>query len=141
MKHHPLVLAALASAAVAMSSLSLAAGLPMQHIKNAQKKPIKSMGVEGTNAFLEDLMSSDDKQAPLTCGLFRMDKGKALTYSYGYDETKIILDGEMTVSDGRSTVKATKGDMLFFPKGSTITFSSASSGLGFICGQRPRDGA
>lgn len=141
MKHTPIARAALAAAAIALSGASLAAGPAMQHIRNAQQAPIKSMGIDGTNAFLVDLISSDDKQAPITCGLFRMEKGKPLTYTYTYDESKIILDGEMTVSDGNSTVQATKGDMLFFPKGSTITFSSASSGLGFICGQRPRDGA
>lgn len=142
MRPFPLVIAAVAATALGLSSATFAAGsAPMQHFKNAQRMPLKSMGVEDTNAFLQDLVSSDDAKAPITCGFFRMQKGKPLTYSYDYDESKIILNGEMTVSDGMSTVKATKGDVLFFPKGSTITFSSASSGLGFICGQRPRDGA
>ena len=47
----------------------------------------------------------------------------------------------MNVNDGTQTVKAVPGDVLFFPVGSTITFSSDSSGTGFICGQREIDGA
>lgn len=113
----------------------------MQYFKNAQKMKIRSMNVEGTNAFLQDIVASNDPKAPIACGLFRMEKGNSLTYTYGYDEAKIIVDGEMYVNDGATKVKATKGDVLFFPKGATITFSSDSYGVGFICGQRAFDGA
>lgn len=113
----------------------------MQYFKNAQKMKIKSMNVEGTNAYLEDIVASQDPKAPIACGLFRMEKGKSLTYTYGYDEAKIIVEGEMYVNDGSTKVKAKRGDVLFFPKGSTITFSSDSYGVGFICGQREFDGA
>jgi ethanolamine utilization protein EutQ (cupin superfamily) len=113
----------------------------MEYFKNASRMKIKSMNVEGTNAFLEDIVASSDPKAPIACGLFRMDKGKSLTYTYGYDEAKIIIKGEMTINDGTTTVKALPGDVFFFPKGSTINFKSESSGLGFICGQREIDGA
>jgi len=33
-------------------------------------------------------------------------------------------------------VKGEPGDVLYFPKGSTITFSTDSSGLAWACGQR-----
>jgi ethanolamine utilization protein EutQ (cupin superfamily) len=38
-------------------------------------------------------------------------------------------------------VKAEKGDVLFFPKGSKIVFRTDDFGLGFFVGQRVRDGA
>lgn len=130
----------LAAAAVA-GYAEAGAGKAMTVIKSAASKDIKPMQEPGVLAFLEDIVGSDDPVAPLTCGLFRLEKSKPLTYAYDYDEAKVILDGEMTVSDGMSTVTATKGDVLFFPKGSNITFTTNSSGLGFICGQRARDGA
>lgn len=99
------------------------------------------MNVENTNAFLKDLVGNSDKKSPLACGLFRMEKGQSLTYTYDYDEAKIILEGTMTVSDGQTTVEAKAGDVLYFPKGATINFSSDSSGLGFICGNREIGGA
>lgn len=51
---------------------------------------------------------------------------------------KIVVDGEFVVRDGRSgrEVKAGRGDVFYFPKGSIITFSTPTSGLGFFCGQR-----
>lgn len=50
---------------------------------------------------------------------------------------KIIVDGDFEISDetGKS-VKAAKGDVFFFPKGSKITFRTEKGGLGFYCGQR-----
>jgi hypothetical protein len=33
-------------------------------------------------------------------------------------------------------VHAVKGDVFYFPKGSKITFSSPTYGVGFFCGQR-----
>lgn len=116
-------------------------GPKMQYLKNAQHMKIKSMNVEGTHAFLEDIVSSNDPKAPITCAMFKMEKGKALTYTYTYDEAKVILEGSMYVSDGSSKVKAKAGDVLFFPKGATITFSSDNYGVGFVCGQRAKDGA
>jgi ethanolamine utilization protein EutQ (cupin superfamily) len=130
-----------AAAAAGFAEAGASAGKAMTHIKSADTRDIRPMQEPGVLAFLEDIVGSDDPVAPLTCGLFRLEKSKPLTYAYDYDEAKVILDGEMTVSDGISTVTATKGDVLFFPKGSNITFTTESSGLGFICGQRARDGA
>ena len=63
-------------------------------------------------------------------------------YKYTYDEMKIIVDGDFEISDetGQS-VKAGKGDVFFFPKGSNITFKTVNGGLGFFCGQRAKDAA
>lgn len=113
----------------------------MKYFKNAQEMEIESLGEKGVNAFLEDIVASDNPDAPLACGLFRMEKGKPLKYHYTYDEAKIMLEGEMTISDGSSTANVKPGDVLYFPKGVTITFTSDSSGLGFYCGAREGAGA
>lgn len=136
-------LAVVSAALVSAAGISVARAteFKLQHIDGASNLELPSMNVEGTNAFLRDLVGNSDKAAPVTCGLFRMEKGKHLTYTYEYDEAKIILDGSMTVSDGETTVTADAGDVLYFPKGATIEFSSDSSGLGFICGNREMGGA
>ena len=55
---------------------------------------------------------------------------------------KIIVDGDFEISDqSGQSVKAGKGDVFFFPKGSVITFKTVGGGLGFFVGQRSRDGA
>jgi ethanolamine utilization protein EutQ (cupin superfamily) len=130
--------------AVPMLAASYSAGagdLKIKHVKNAQKMEIKSLGEEGVNAFLTDIVASDNPDAPIACGLFRMEKGKPLKYTYTYDEAKIMLDGEMAVSDGSSTVHVKPGDVLYFPKGIDVTFTSDSSGLAFYCGARKSIGA
>jgi len=83
----------------------------MKHHADAQSKDIASLNVEGVNAFLEDIVVSNDPNAPISCGLFRMEKGNPLEYTYSYDEAKIILDGEMTISEvGGETIEAKAGD-------------------------------
>lgn len=59
-------------------------------------------------------------------------------YEYTYDEMKIILDGHFYIKDdaGSEEVKATKGDVFFFPKGSTITFRTDDFGHAFYTGGR-----
>ncbi|ROV91223.1 hypothetical protein VMCG_09365 [Cytospora schulzeri] len=93
------------------------------------------------NVYLEDVFSSDDKdpEKAISSGLFRLEKGKELVYTYTYDEMKIILEGEFTIADetGQS-VKAVPGDHFFFPKGVTITFTTPEYGLGFFVGQRKK---
>ena len=78
-----------------------------------------------------------DLEKPITSGLFRLEKGNSLTYWYTYHEMKFVVEGEFNISDETGTeVVATAGDLLYFPKGSTITFSTPDFGLGFFCGQR-----
>ena len=112
----------------------------MKTFKNAQGMTLNSMNIDGVNAYLSDIVSSNDPHSPITCGLFRMEKGNPLTYTYTYDEAKIIIEGEMTISeeDGK-TFEAVAGDIIYFAKGATITFTSKSYGIGFICGQRAVD--
>jgi len=109
----------------------------MKHIKNAQKMDIASLNIEGINVFLEDVGSSNDSNAPISYGLFRMEAGNPLEYTYSYEECKIILEGEMTIQEvGGETANVSPGDVLSFSKGTKVIFSSKSSGLAFYCGQR-----
>jgi ethanolamine utilization protein EutQ (cupin superfamily) len=50
---------------------------------------------------------------------------------------KIIVDGEFDIEDSTGQkVHAVKGDVLYFPKGSEIVFTTETFGLGFFVGQR-----
>ncbi len=94
-------------------------------------------GGKGVASFLTDIVVSDDADKPITAGLFRLEKGPALTYTYTYHEVKIVVDGAFEIEDGTGQkVTATAGDVFYFPKGSTITFSTQDFALGFFCGQR-----
>jgi len=109
----------------------------MRHIPKISQKRLTPMNDEGVSAYLDDFAVSDDTKSPITAGLFRLEKGNELTYTYTYHEMKMVIEGEFNVSDSSGMeVKATPGDLLYFPKGSTITFSTPNYGLGFFCGQR-----
>ena len=111
--------------------------MSMQYFPKAQSKQLASLNIEGVNAFLEDVACSNDEEKPISFGFFRMEKGNQLEYTYSYDECKIIVEGEMTIEEkGGEKVNVSPGDVLFFPKGCTIIFTSNSYGIGFYCGQR-----
>ena len=98
---------------------------------------LPSMEVEGVNAYLKDFSVSSDSDKPITSGLFRLNAGESLTYTYTYHEMKFIVDGSFIVEDETGQKETVKpGDMLYFPKGTEMTFTTDNFGLGFFCGQR-----
>lgn len=110
----------------------------MAHYKQAIKTDLPSMGRPGINAFLGDIAVSDDPEKTIVSGFYRMEKSdEPLVYEYTYHEMKIIVEGEMIITDeAGNEAHATVGDVFYFPKGSVITFQSPSYGIGFFCGQR-----
>ena len=111
--------------------------MAMKYFNQAQQKEIASLNIEGINAFLQDAVSSNNESAPITCGFFRMEAGNPLEYTYSYDECKIMLEGEMTLTEeGGETVTMKPGDVVYFDSGTKITFSSNTSGTAFYVGQR-----
>ena len=112
----------------------------MEFYQNGQDTELPSMEIDGVHAYIKDMIFTNDPDSPVVCGLFRMEKGTPLVYTYTYDDVKIILEGEMTVSEeGGATVDAKPGDIFLYREGAKVTFSSKSSGLGFYCGQRAAD--
>jgi len=98
---------------------------------------LPSMDVEGVNAFLKDFSVSEDADKPITSGLFRLKAGESLKYTYTYHEMKFIVDGSFTIEDETGQTQTIKaGDLLYFPKGTAMTFTTDDFGLGFFCGQR-----
>jgi ethanolamine utilization protein EutQ (cupin superfamily) len=98
--------------------------MPLKHAPNAQRMELPSMNVAATQAFLADVHISNDNAKPITCGFFRMERGPALVQDYNYEEMKVIVEGEMIISDetGQS-VEARPGDVFYFANGSRITFA------------------
>ena len=101
--------------------------------KKINSEELPSMEVEGVNAFLKDFSVSEDSEKPITSGLFRLKAGESLKYTYTYHEMKFIVEGSFVIEDEtgqKETVNA--GDLLYFPKGTAMTFSTNDYGLGFF---------
>lgn len=115
----------------------------MKYKASAEGKAVKPPAIEspGNNSFLGDVLTTDaPKETQLSSGFYRQDKGEALVYHYTYDETKIILEveGEFFISDETGyKVSAKPGDVFIFNKGTTVTFESTGTALGFFTGLRP----
>ncbi len=111
--------------------------MALTYIESAQRMHLPSMNIGASKAFLADVQASKDVDKTIVCGFFRMEAGPPLIYDYHYEEMKIIVEGQMTISDETGkTVSAKPGDVFYFAKGSRITFASENYGIGFFCGQR-----
>ncbi|KAI5813281.1 RmlC-like cupin domain-containing protein [Pyronema omphalodes] len=118
--------------------------MPQMHYHPKAQSTFKPPLIANNNAFLGDIFSSEkvNPEKPISAGLYRLEKGEPLVYTYTYDEMKIILEGEYQISDETGqTVTAKPGDVFFFEKGAKITFTTPDYGLAFYCGQRAKDGA
>ena len=60
--------------------------MAMKHFKDAQSKNIASLGIDGINASLQDLVSSSNNTSPISCGFSKIEAGNPLPYTYSYDE-------------------------------------------------------
>ena len=111
--------------------------MPFKHYKQIKTQELPSMNIDNVPAFLKDFVISEDKEKPITSGLFRLKAGESLKYTYTYHEMKFIVDGSFIIEDETGQkVTAKPGDLFYFPKGASITFSTPNFGLGFFCGQR-----
>ncbi|MDZ4142021.1 MAG: cupin domain-containing protein [Methylotenera sp.] len=112
-------------------------GKPFQYKKQAVKDSQPSMNIPGVGAFLGDTFVSSDADKRICAGFFHLEKGNELKYSYDYEEMKIVVEGTFIISDDTGQkVTATVGDVLYFPSGSNVTFSTPDRAVGFFCGQR-----
>ena len=63
----------------------------MKHHGKILDRTLPKMEGETAAAFLDDFATSEDADKPITSGLFRLEAGEALTYTYTYHEIKLIV--------------------------------------------------
>ncbi|KAJ5608620.1 hypothetical protein N7537_005239 [Penicillium hordei] len=113
--------------------------MPFQIKDNTERFKIPNYGGI-QNVYFAYLLGTKDTDVshPIVGAWFRMEKGEeASPPKYEYDEIGVVIEGEINLRDETgetATVRA--GDVFFFPRGSTITFSSDSYGLALKCAGR-----
>jgi ethanolamine utilization protein EutQ len=80
------------------------------------------LATPGTNVRLKDVITSADGSS-MAAGYMALDKGE-FPWTLNYDEVDIVLEGELVITRGGVAVHATQGDVIFIPKGSSITFGT-----------------
>lgn len=82
----------------------------------------KGLATPGANVRLKDVVTSADG-SPMATGYMALEKGEFL-WTLSYDEIDIVLEGELVITRGTEVVRGGPGDVIFIPKGSSITFGT-----------------
>ena len=98
---------------------------PLKVVKmaNAQMEQFtEGKTTPGTNIWLKDVVITQDR-SPMGAGYMSLDKGE-MAWTLTYDEIDIVLEGELVITRGREQVRGKTGDVIYIPKGSSITFGT-----------------
>ncbi|MDQ3007835.1 MAG: cupin domain-containing protein [Chloroflexota bacterium] len=76
----------------------------------------------GMNVWLKDVVQTQDR-SPMGAGYMSLDKGE-MQWTLTYDEIDIVLEGELVITRGSEQVRGKTGDVIYIPKGSSITFGT-----------------
>ncbi len=85
---------------------------------------LEGKATPGTNVWLKDVVVTQDR-SPMGAGYMSLDKGE-MQWTLTYDEIDIVLEGELVITRGSEQVRGKTGDVIFIPKGSSITFGTPS---------------
>lgn len=98
---------------------------PLKVVKmsNIQVEPFpEGKTTPGTNVWLKDVVITQDR-SPMGAGYMSLDKGE-MQWTLTYDEIDIVLEGELVITRGSEQVRGKTGDVIYIPKGSSITFGT-----------------
>jgi ethanolamine utilization protein EutQ len=84
----------------------------------------EGLAAPGTNVRLKDVVTSADGSS-MAAGYMALDRGE-FPWTLTYDEVDIVLEGELVITRGSVAVHGKPGDVIFIPKGSSITFGTPS---------------
>jgi ethanolamine utilization protein EutQ len=84
-------------------------------------------GALGVNVALRDVVTQADGSS-MAAGYMALDAtqpdGGVFAWTLRYDEVDIILEGELVITRNGEEVRGRAGDIIFIPKGSSITFGT-----------------
>ncbi len=112
--------------AVAFKKEALNPNLPplkVVRMSSVQVEPfLEGKTTPGTNVWLKDVVVTQDR-SPMGAGYMSLDKGE-MQWTLTYDEIDIVLEGELVITRGSEQVRGKTGDVIYIPKGSSITFGT-----------------
>jgi ethanolamine utilization protein EutQ (cupin superfamily) len=65
---------------------------------------------------------------PITIGFGRYAPNQSIEEAIAVDDVMVVLEGRLSVSAGASTVSAGPGEIVYMPKGETVTIRSHEQG-------------
>jgi ethanolamine utilization protein EutQ len=89
----------------------------------------EGLATPNMNVRLKDVITSADG-SPMAAGYMALDAsasgGGEFPWALNYDEIDIVLQGELVITRGNEVVRGGPGDLIYIPKGSSITFGTPS---------------
>jgi ethanolamine utilization protein EutQ len=85
---------------------------------------LEGVATPGTDVRLKDVVISQDR-SPMGAGYMSLNKGE-MKWTLTYDEIDIVLEGELVITRAGEQVRGGQGDVIYIPKGSSITFGTPS---------------
>jgi ethanolamine utilization protein EutQ (cupin superfamily) len=82
---------------------------------------------QGADVFVGNLVDERD-EAPITIGYGRYAPEASLSETMAVDDVMIVLEGRLSVSTEAGTVTAGPGEVIYMPKGETVTIRSHEVG-------------
>jgi ethanolamine utilization protein EutQ len=98
---------------------------PLKVVKMANvqvERFLEGKTTPGMNVWLKDVITTPDR-SPMGAGYMSLDKGE-MAWTLNYDEIDIVLEGELVITRGGEQVRGKTGDVIYVPKGSSITFGT-----------------
>lgn len=83
---------------------------------------LKGRIMPGTNVWQKAVVGPQDG-SPMGTGYMSLDKGE-MQRTLGCDEIDIVLEGELVVTRGSEQVRGRTGDVIYIPKGSSVTLAT-----------------
>ncbi len=80
-------------------------------------------GKPGDKVFISDVVSIEESPR-LMFGIMEMKEGASFDWTLKYDEVDYIIDGTLEIIVDGKTSSASKGDIIFIPKNSKVTFNT-----------------
>jgi len=88
---------------------------------------LEGVEIPGTNTRLKDVVTTEDR-GPMGAGFMALDAPPGgvgqMAWTLNYDEIDIVLEGELVITRGSEQVRGGPGDVIYIPKGSSITFGT-----------------
>lgn len=100
--------------------------MKVQKFSLSDAKLVKSPG-QDADIYVGNLV--DEKTGgPVTIGYGRYAPGQSLTETMAVDDTMIVLEGRLSVATSDGTVTAGPGDIVYMPKGQSVTITTDEEG-------------
>ncbi|MFK3691788.1 cupin domain-containing protein [Agrobacterium tumefaciens] len=100
--------------------------MKVQKFSVSDAKLAKSPG-QDAEIYVGNLVD-ENHGGPVTIGYGRYAPGQSLTETMAVHDTMIVLEGSLSVSTTDGTVTAGPGDIVYLPKGQSVTITTQGEG-------------